>query len=179
MVPRMADPVPSRRLSGAAVLRDSLVRELLAARVVCVLATFDEGTIHAVPMWFALERDRVLLATGSSSRKVLNVERDARATLVVHDSRSGFEVCGISIAGTIEAVRGPDALALVDRVHRRYIARAGQGAEPVRAFLASDDVALSLRPESALTWDERGSEATGALRASGAALPLLPTDPRP
>jgi len=36
----------------------------------------------------------VILATGSRSRKVWNPEIDPRATLVVHDSRSGFEVCG-------------------------------------------------------------------------------------
>jgi hypothetical protein len=49
---------------------------------------------------------------------------------------------------------------------------------PVHDFLASDDVALRFNPVSALTWDERGSAANVALREIGAALPLVPTEPR-
>jgi hypothetical protein len=53
----MGDPAPSRHLAGDAVLREPLVRELLGARLAAVFATFDRsGTIHAVPMWFALRR---------------------------------------------------------------------------------------------------------------------------
>ncbi|HXG76542.1 MAG TPA: pyridoxamine 5'-phosphate oxidase family protein [Gaiellaceae bacterium] len=174
-----ADPAPSRQLRGAEVLRDPLVRELLAARVVGVLATYGEGSIHAVPMWFALRGDRIALATGSRSRKVRNLERDPRATLVVHDSRAGFEVCGVSLAGRVELWRGADAAELVDAVHRRYVAPAGERDPAVREFLASDDTALLLAPEAALAWDERGSAASAALRAAGAALPLLPSEPRP
>jgi hypothetical protein len=51
----------------------------------------------------------VILATSSRSRKVWNLERDPRATLVLHDSRPGCEVCGTSIAGRVEIVRPPDA----------------------------------------------------------------------
>ena len=106
IVPAMSDPTPSRRLRGGAVLADALVRELLEARLVAVLATFDrEWAIHAVPMWYAAGEDAIVLATSSRSRKVRNLERDPRATLVLHDSRPGFEVCGASIAGTVEIVR--------------------------------------------------------------------------
>jgi nitroimidazol reductase NimA-like FMN-containing flavoprotein (pyridoxamine 5'-phosphate oxidase superfamily) len=90
--------VPSRHPEAAEVLEDPLVRELLGARLIGVLATFDDERIHAVPMWFAGAGDVVYLATGSRSRKVRNLGRDARATLVVHDSRPGFEVCGASSA---------------------------------------------------------------------------------
>jgi len=176
----MGDPAPSRRLTGDAVLRDPLVRELLGARLVGVFATFDpSGTIHAVPMWFAPDEGSVLLATGSRSRKVVNLEADPRATLVVHDSRPGFEVCGVSIAGRVEIVRGAQAQRLIDRVHRRYVEGTSEALPPVREFLSSDDVALRLLPESALTWDERGSEAAETLRRAGGALPLVPTAPRP
>jgi hypothetical protein len=64
-------------------------------------------------------------------------------------------------------------------VHRRYVSVGGEEHESVREFLDSDDVAIRFTPESALTWDERPSPASAALRESGAALPLVPTDPRP
>jgi PPOX class probable F420-dependent enzyme len=175
----VSEPVPSRHLHAADALEDTLVRELLDARVVAVLATFDDEGIHAVPMWFAHDGVHVYLATGSRSRKVRNLGRDARATLVLHDSRPGFEVCGISLSGRAEVLRGEDARPFVDLVHRRYVAPAGEEDESVREFLESDDVAIRFTPAAALTWDERGSQGSDALRASGGALPLVPTDPRP
>ena len=172
-------PDASRVLRGAAVLESPLVRELLDARLVGVLATLDpDGSPHAVPMWFAARSADVVLAASSRSRKVRNLERDSRATLVVHDSRAGAEVCGASLRGRVEVVRGPSASGLVAQVHLRYLTEAGAALPESRAFLAFDDVALVLTPERAWTWDERDNPATAALRASGEALPLLPTAPR-
>jgi general stress protein 26 len=175
----MSDPGPSTQLKGDAVLGDALVRELLEARLIGVFATLDSArAIHAVPMWFAAHEDFVFLATNSRSRKVRNLEIDPRATLVVHDSRPGFEVCGTSIAGEVEIVRDTVALELIDRVHARYVTVGADEDTAVQEFLASDDVALRLRPGTALTWDERGSDASEALRLRGGALPLISTDPR-
>lgn len=175
----MSDPIPSKRLLGDSILVDQLVAELLGARLVGVFATLDRGgTIHAVPMWFAADEKSILLATASRSRKVKNLEVDSRSTLVIHDSRPGFEVCGVSIVGHAEIVRGAEADPLVHRVHRRYIDNDGDVPEAAWAFLESDDVALRFRPQSALTWDQRRAEANTALRASGRALPLLTTEPR-
>jgi PPOX class probable F420-dependent enzyme len=175
-----AAPEASRRLTGDAVHADLLVRELLDQRLVGVLATREPGgSPHVVPVWYAARGRKVVLATSSRSRKVRNLERDPRATLCLHDSRPGSEVCGASLHGRVEIVRGTDAADLVDLVHRRYLTAAGEPLPDVRAFLAYDDVALVLGLESAWTWDERGNPATAALRASGGALPLTPTAPRP
>jgi PPOX class probable F420-dependent enzyme len=175
----MSEPTPSRRLVGAAVLHDPLVRELLAMRLIGVLATLEpDGSVHAVPMWLAPGDGAVVLGTGSRSRKVRNLERDPRATLVLHDSRPGAEVCGVSIRGRVELVRGADAIALVREVHRRYVGDARERLPEVEAFLGSDDVAFRFVPEAAFTWDERRSPAAAVLRESAAAFPLEPTSPR-
>jgi Pyridoxamine 5'-phosphate oxidase len=174
----VSNPVPSRPLVGTAVLDDPLVRELLAERLISVFATLDEGAVHAVPMWFASDQRSILLATGSNSHKVRNLEADSRSTFVVHDSRPGFEVCGVSMVGHAEIVRGDEARPLVDRVHRRYVDVSRATTNAIRAFLDSDDVAIRFHPRSAFTWDQRGTEANAALRTTGAALPLVTTDPR-
>jgi hypothetical protein len=88
-------------------------------------------------------------------------------------------VCGVSIRGTVEIVRGDAAAGLVDLVHHRYLTETAAGLPEARAFLAFDDVALLLTPESAWTWDERANPATAAIRAADSALPLEPTEPRP
>jgi PPOX class probable F420-dependent enzyme len=174
-----AAPEASRRLAGDAVVADPLVRELLDSRLVAVLATLEpDGVPHVVPIWFAERSGEIVLATSSRSRKVRNLERDARATLVLHDSRPGAEVCGASLRGRVEIVRGFAAVAVVELVHHRYVTSAGKGLPEVEEFLAYDDVGLVFRPEAAWTWDERDSPAAAALRASGEALPLVPTSPR-
>jgi PPOX class probable F420-dependent enzyme len=174
-----AAPEASRRLVGDAVLADPLVRELLGKRLVGVVATLDDdGSAHVVPVWFAARPADLVIATSSRSRKARNLERDRRATLCVHDSRPGTEVCGASIRGRVGVVHGPNAAALVELVHRRYLTAAAEELPEVAAFLAYDDVALVLTPESAWTWDERRNPATAALRRSGGALPLETAAPR-
>jgi pyridoxamine 5'-phosphate oxidase-like protein len=175
----VSQPSPSRRLHGDEVLADPLVQELLAARLVAVLAVVEPGgAVHAVPMWVcATERD-IVLATGSGSRKLRALEHDPRATVVLHDSRAGCEVCGASFQGEVEIVRAPQSRPLIQRVHRHYVTAEGLELREVEAFLGSDDVALRFRPVRALTWDERDSVAARVLAASGEALPLEPTTPR-
>jgi PPOX class probable F420-dependent enzyme len=175
----VSEPTPSRRLRGGAILEDPLVRELLALRLVAVLTTLEpDGSVHAVPIWISAEHGEIVLATGSASRKVRNLERDPRATIVLHDSRPGCDIAGVTLRGRIEIVRGAAAAPLIERVHLRYVTAAGLGRSEVRAFLGSDDVALRFLPESATTWDERASAAARVLRESGEALPLEPTTPR-
>jgi PPOX class probable F420-dependent enzyme len=175
----VSHPTPSVELRGEGVLADTLVQELFAARSIGVVATIEpDGSVHAVPMWLTVSDGEILLATGSRSRKVQNLERDARATLVLHDSRPGAEVCGVSMRGHVELVRGECARSLVERVHRRYVSDEGRTLPEVRDFLSSDDVALRFIPEAAVTWDERPSAAARALREVRAALPLEPTTPR-
>ena len=174
-----AAPTPSSGLTGSGVFTDPLVQELLAARIVGVLATLEsDGSVHAIPLWYALDGDAIVFATGSASRKVRNLRRDPRATLVLHDSRPGFEVCGASIRGRVELVEGDAAKPLVERVHRRYVTPAGELLPAAGEFLASDDIAVRLFPEAAFTWDERASAAARELRAAGAAVALEPTAPR-
>ena len=174
-----AAPTPSRALQGPAVLADSLVQELLAARLVAVLATLEpSGAVHAIPLWYAVDGDAIVLATGSASHKVRNLRRDPRATLVLHDSRPGAEVCGASIRGVVELVEGAASIPLVELVHRRYVTPAGKRLPATAAFLGVDDLAIRLLPASAFTWDERTSLAARELREAGAAHPLEPTAPR-
>jgi general stress protein 26 len=170
---------PSKVLRGDAVLADPLVAELLGARLIGVLATFDSaGVIHAIPMWYAPYDDAVLFATSSRSRKVRNLELDPRATLVLHDSRAGYEVCGASIVGSIEVVRSPAAQELIDRVQRRYVVTEAAVDDPTAlSFLESDDVALRFTPAAAFTWDHRASEGSQILRTHGWARPLVTTEP--
>jgi PPOX class probable F420-dependent enzyme len=172
-------PTPSRTVRGDDILRDPLVRELVDARLIAVLSTLEQdGSIHAIPVWYAAAGDAIVFATGSESRKVRNIRRDPRATVTLHDSRPGMEICGASIRGTVEVVEGGAAVPLIEQVHRQYVTAEGLELPEVVEFLAFDDVVLRFRPESAVTWDERRSAAADAVRRTGTGLELVPTSPR-
>ena len=176
----MSEPTPSRSLRGAEILADPLVRELLEARLIAVLTTLEpDGAVHAIAIWYAATDDAIVFGTGSRSRKVRNLERDPRATVVLHDSRPGFEVCGATIRGRVDIVSGPGAEELVALVHHRYLTPDGRRLPGPATFLDTDDVALVFRPEVVVTWDQRGGPPSEELRLAGAAYPLESTDPRP
>jgi Pyridoxamine 5'-phosphate oxidase len=160
------------------VLAEPLVAELLAKRLVGVFCTHEpDGAVHAVAIWYALDVDAVALATNSRSRKVANLGRDPRATLTLHDSRPGAEVCGACLIGSAEVARGADARAAIDVVHARYVTPEGLAIPAVHEFLSGDDAAVLFHPERAFTWDERSSDAARVLAEAGGALPLVPTSP--
>ncbi|MEZ5101009.1 MAG: pyridoxamine 5'-phosphate oxidase family protein [Thermoleophilia bacterium] len=152
---------------------EPLATELLTAPHVATLATHDaDGAIHAVAMWFRWDGDETIhLPTSGASHKVRNARRDPRATVLVHDSRGGLDVRGLTLAGRVEVLEGEVAAAIADAVHRRYVEAPGLALPPVADFLAHDDVVLALTIERASGWDETRTEAARALRASGAAIP--------
>jgi hypothetical protein len=78
----------------------------------------------------------------------------------------------------VELIEGDAAIPLIELVHRRYVTPAGERLPAAGVFLASDDIAVSLLPGFAVTWDERASRAARELGLGGAALPLESTAPR-
>lgn len=151
-----------------------LADELLAAPLVAALATFNgDGSIHVVPVWFLRDGDALLVPTSGANRKARNLDRDPRATMMVHDSRGGVDVRGLTLLGRAEIVRGEEALALNARVHRKYVSARGLAVRALREFLAGDDVTLRFVPERVSWWDETETEAARALRGTGEAVPPI------
>ena len=68
------------------------VRSFLGERRYAVLATRDpDGGIRLAPIWYLFEDDRFHFATPSGSRKVMNVERNVSASVVVDAREPGRE----------------------------------------------------------------------------------------
>ena len=160
----------------APVLGTPLARELLDARVIANLASFRaDGTIHLVAMWFTWDGTHVRFPTNSGSAKAKNLRSDPRATVMIDDSRGGFDVAGITITGRVELVEGAEARDLNRVVHLRYITAEGLAFPEVGGLLENDDVTLRLVPEKASTWDMRPLPGAALLRRTSAFEPLAPT----
>jgi PPOX class probable F420-dependent enzyme len=155
-------------MTAADLLARPLARELLEAPLVASLATLEaDGSAHVVPIWYLWDGKAVLMATSSTSRKVRNLERDPRATVMIHDSPGGVDVRGITLAGRAEIRRGEDVAAAIHAVHLRYVTANGLATPSVREFLAGDDVILRFAPGSGSSWDSTTNDAARDLRRSG------------
>lgn len=65
------------------------------------LGTYNaDGTIHLAPIFFKLEDGQILMATQDPSRKVRNIKRDNRVTVLIDTTEVPFK--GALIYGTAE-----------------------------------------------------------------------------
>ena len=152
---------------------DRLARELLEARLIANFATLNgDGSVHLVGMWFLWDGEAVLLPTSGATRKVTNLERDARATVMIDDSRGGFDLRGITLTGRAAILRGPEAVSLNRRIHLKYVTERGRSLQPVDRYLGTDDVTIRFSPERVSSWDLRSTEQSSALVETGEFRPL-------
>src|SRR5690349_13561492 len=100
--------VPGSRREERDLLSDPLCRELLGARLIANFATVNkDGTIHLVPLWFLWQAPNLLFPTSGATRKVRNLRRDRRATVMIDDSRGGFDLRGVTLVGEATIDSGP------------------------------------------------------------------------
>jgi PPOX class probable F420-dependent enzyme len=155
--------------AGSDPLADELARELLEARLIANLATFNsDGSIHLVAMWFLWDGEALLSPTNRRTRKARNLQRDPRATVMIDDSRGGFDLRGVTLVCQADIVETTASRELNRRVHRKYVTERGLELDPVKGYLATDDITLRLRPTKVSSWDLRNTEQGRALLQSGA-----------
>lgn len=151
--------VPGGRGEERNVLSEPLARELLDGRHIANLATLNrDGSVHLVAIWFVWDGESVLMPTSGATRKARNLAREPRATVMIDDSRGGFDLRGITLVGRAEIVRGDDALVLNRRIHLKYLTERGRELVAVDRYLATDDVTIRFTPERASSWDLRNTE---------------------
>jgi PPOX class probable F420-dependent enzyme len=166
-------------MDATRVIESELGREILGARLIANLATFNEDdSIHLVPMWFLWQDGVVLMPTSGSSRKAQNLARDPRASVMVDDSRGALDVRGITLSGRAEILRGASAAGMNARIHGKYITEAGLELAPVADALEHDDVTVLFVPEQGNMWDLRGYEASRLVLERGEFQPLVPVHSR-
>jgi PPOX class probable F420-dependent enzyme len=105
-----------------------------------VATLLPDGGPHTVPVWIALEGDRIAFQTGPSSRKARNLERDPRVAISVTAHDHPFTMAEVR-GRVVERLEGDAAFAVIDRMSHKYI---GQP-YPLR----SGRVAFLVEPEHA------------------------------
>jgi len=149
--------MPSRR--EAITLTADERREFLdSQKTVILCSNGHDGYPHPMPMWFCVDdRGRVCCTTFAKAQKVVNLERDPRATLLVESGFEYAELKGLVIYARTEIV--PD----FETVRETLVAIGTRGQQPgpedlakVReavAKTAEKRVALVFTPERYVSWD--------------------------
>ncbi|HWS31391.1 MAG TPA: PPOX class F420-dependent oxidoreductase, partial [Actinoplanes sp.] len=113
------------------------VAELIDRPEFAVLSTVQpDGSAQLSVMWVGRDGDELVMATKAGRRKVRNIERDPRVTVLLYDRARPARYA--EIRGTAR-VTGEDAHALVDGLARRYTGavheRGGEQEEAARVVL--------------------------------------------
>jgi PPOX class probable F420-dependent enzyme len=84
-----------------------------------VATVLPSGAPHSVPVWIALEGDRIAFFTQPGSRKARNLSADPRVAISIIDHEKPYRMAQIR-GRVVETVGGEDALAIMDRMALRY-----------------------------------------------------------
>ena len=114
-----------------------------------------DGTIHLVPLWFALDGECIILETFSKSQKIKNLERNPNITLLFEDGTEYAHLRGATLYARAELVRD------VEEVHTLHCMVIGRNQpelsqeviEQVSRGMAPKKTAIRIRPQRVMSWD--------------------------
>jgi PPOX class probable F420-dependent enzyme len=115
-----------------------------------------DGFSHLMPLWYVVRDGELWAWTFAKSQKVRNLERDARATLLVEAGAEYHELRGVMLKADVTIHRDTERVAAFGlELFRRYD---GELSDDVRAMVAAQApkrVVLQFSELSRVTWDHR------------------------
>ena len=161
----MADPdadrgglIASRR--AEIKLTDDEQRQLIETERTVIVTSFGpRGWPHSMPMWFVPRDGELWVWTYAKSQKVRNLERDARATLLIETGFEYTELRGVMIEAEAVIERDPEVVfefgkELTIRYSEGISSVEGDAAAAMRAQ-AAKRVAIHFLPKRVASWDHR------------------------
>ena len=115
------------------------------------LATHNpDGTIHCVPVYFRYTGEEILFGTQAMTRKVRNIERDPRVSVLIDNQSPPWK--GVLIYGTA-ALDPVDPVATRAAIFERYMDP--EDAQGLASMLAGhyEPAVIRITPERITSWD--------------------------
>lgn len=136
------------------------IARFLAQPLVAKLSTHnDDGTIHTVPIWFKYHEGEFLFGTQDVSRKIQNIRRDNRVTVLVETTDPNLK--GIMVYGTATLDYG-DVIPKRRLVFEKYMPAEDAGALAERLAGMWKPVIVRVTPERMITFDYAQGFGVGA-----------------
>ena len=141
-------------------LSEEELLELLGSERIAVVSSLGpRGWPHSMPMWFVPRAGEVWIWTYAKSQKVLNLERDPRATVLVETGHEYGELGGAMIEAEAEIHRDlATVLGFAEELTLRYaegISAIEGDAKAALEAQAPKRVAIHFKPLRIATWDHR------------------------
>ena len=140
---------------AAIQMSDAEVLDFIHQSRTATMATIGaDGTPHLVAMWYAVVDGQIWVETKAKSRKVVNLRRDPRMTVMIEDGLTYDALRGVALEGTAEVVDDPDALWAVGvSVWERYNGPYTDEVKPLVEIMLHKRVAVRLDVERTRSWD--------------------------
>ena len=140
-------------------MTDEEVRDFVrGSKTIILCSSGPDGVPHPMPMWFVADDDLCIrMTTYGKSQKVLNLERDPRASLLVEAGEAYEELQGVLMYGKVELVR--DTEQVIDTLLDASNTRPGDDPEQTKAVResmranASKRVLMRFRPDRVVSWN--------------------------
>jgi PPOX class probable F420-dependent enzyme len=93
------------------------VRTLFDGKNFAVLSTLEpDGTPHSTVVWAKRDADDILFALPKGRRKIANLNRDPRATVVIFDAANPYQ--SAQVQGTASIEDDPNGMLIDDLSHK-------------------------------------------------------------
>ncbi len=144
--------MPSER--AAIGMAPAEVRTLLdRGRIITIASVNADGTIHLVPMWYALAEGQPVMWTNGRSQKIVNLRRDRRITALVELGEEYQELVGVQLIGRAELIE--DRLAVLEIGRAVAERNALPVTDAILEYQATKRVAIKITAERVVSWDHR------------------------
>ena len=151
--------MPSRR--SLITMTDEERRDYIQnSHTLIIISNGHKGFPHPMPMWFAVDDDESLICTTfGKSQKVLNWQRDSKASLLIESGEAYQDLKGVVIYAQTEI--NADFVTVVDTLVK--INTKGQELDEAQTAKLRESlhgnarkrVQLRFRPEHYITWDHQ------------------------
>lgn len=158
--------MPSKR-DAIALTPDELHAFLAASRTAILVTNGPDGFPDPVAMWYLVEPGGALWMTSyARAQKVVNAQRDPRASILIEDGDRYLELRGAQLSGRIEIVNDADHLVAMaiemaskyEGVHPQYTQT---DLDLIRTRM-SKRVGMRFHIERVASWDHRKMVPAGA-----------------
>ena len=137
-------------------MTDADVLTFIEERKSLQVATLNkDGSVHLTTLWFALVDGDIVFETFTKSQKIVNLQRDARITVLLEDGTEYNELRGVSISGRAVLYDDPERVhPLALAVMRRNQPEIPEDAlDKVAKMMASKRTAVVVKAERTVSWD--------------------------
>ena len=115
--------------------------------IAVVASSGPAGKPHAMPIWYMWRDGKVLFHTGGESKKMRNLRKNARVSVVVDTKVAPYKV--VVIEGTAREIPGDQALGREVAIH--YLGP--QMGEAYAARSAEPGALVEVTPTKIISWD--------------------------